>query len=196
MPCEDISLNNDPCQSCHLKSASKRTPWLSTGLHNLKWHIQQDGYVGTSKKIISRIYHRSVGRLVPRQSAPSAVAAVGLIHPLNLQAGDLVEIKSREEIRSTLDATGRNHGLGMMPEMWAYCGTRARVLKPVTNIVFETPNGAGVEQRRRMKHTVLLQGLMCDGRRLSCDRSCFFFWRESWLRRLNETDDKQTDGTS
>ena len=46
---------------------------------------------------------------------------------LGLQPGELVEIKSEEEIRRTLDATGKNRGLGFMPEMWPHCGRRGRV---------------------------------------------------------------------
>jgi len=71
-----------------------------------------------------------------------------------------------------------------MPEMWQLCGRRARVFKRVNSIVVESPNGSDVQAVRRMKHTVLLEGLNCDGVRLNCDRACFFFWRECWLRRV------------
>jgi hypothetical protein len=38
---------------------------------------------------------------------------------------------------------------------------------------------------RRMKNTVLLDGVLCDGWGGACDRSCFFFWREAWLKRVD-----------
>jgi hypothetical protein len=104
---------------------------------------------------------------------------------LNLQPGELVEIKSEHEIAATLDATGRCRGLGVMPEMWGFCGKHARVLKRVNSIVVETPNGTDIQDVRKMKDTVLLEGLICDGARLRCDRACFFFWRECWLRRVS-----------
>lgn len=45
---------------------------------------------------------------------------------------------------------------------------------------------------RKMKNTVLLEGAMCDGKAFSgCDRSCFHFWREVWLRRVPETADPE-----
>ena len=38
---------------------------------------------------------------------------------------------------------------------------------------------------RRLKHTVLLDGVHCDGMLMRCDRACFFFWREAWMRRVD-----------
>ncbi len=51
-----------------------------------------------------------------------------------LQPGDLVMVRSREEIKSTLDRWNQFKGCTFMEEMWQYCDTTHRVLKRVTKI--------------------------------------------------------------
>lgn len=71
-----------------------------------------------------------------------------------------------------------------MTGMRQYCGRCLRVYKPVDRIMLES-NG----ELRKMKNTVLLEGAMCDGTEFGgCDRSCFHFWREVWLRRVTQDD--------
>jgi hypothetical protein len=41
---------------------------------------------------------------------------------------------------------------------------------------------------RRLKNTVLLAGVQCDGLLMRCDRSCYLYWREAWLRRARKDD--------
>jgi hypothetical protein len=105
---------------------------------------------------------------------------------LDLRPGELVEVKSVDEVLATLDGNRRHKGLLWMTGMRKYCGTRRRVYRKVEKIMLES-NG----QLRNMKHTVLLEGAMCDGRAFGgCDRSCFHFWREAWLRRVPEDAEK------
>jgi len=42
-------------------------------------------------------------------------------------------------------------------------------------------------QIRRAKGIILLEGVMCQGTALygPCDRSCFYFWREEWLEKID-----------
>ena len=54
------------------------------------------------------------------------VVATGV---LGLKVGDLVEVRSAEEIRATLDENGELDGLPFMPEMLAFCGRRLTVHK-------------------------------------------------------------------
>jgi hypothetical protein len=99
--------------------------------------------------------------------------------PLNLRVGDWVEVRSLVEIRATLDADAKLRGLRFIPEMAEYCGGRYRVCKVLNKIVMESTG----ELRRMRSPTVLLEGVICDGRlHGGCDRSCFCFWREAWLR--------------
>lgn len=99
---------------------------------------------------------------------------------LNLQPGELVQVRSLEEIRSTLDENGKYKGLLFMPEMEDFCGKKCRVFKKVRSITLES-NG---DVRVLKSPTVFLEGVYCDGKRHSdCDRSCLLFWREAWLKR-------------
>ncbi len=99
---------------------------------------------------------------------------------LNLQPGEIAEVRSEEEIAETLDENGKNGGLWFMPEMRRYYGQRFKVYKRVERIIMEATG-----EYRRMKNTVLLEGVICDGsEHHGCDRSCFHYWRESWLKRV------------
>jgi len=42
-----------------------------------------------------------------------------------------------------------------------------------------------MQQRRMIKNTVLLESTYCQGKNFNCDRSCFLFWKEVWLRRVS-----------
>jgi hypothetical protein len=99
--------------------------------------------------------------------------------PLGLAAGEWVEVKPEADIRRSLDRRGRACGLGFMEGMTAFCGKRLRVYRRAECIILE---GSG--QVRRLKNTVLLEGAICDGEHYICDRSCFYFWKESWLKRV------------
>lgn len=99
---------------------------------------------------------------------------------LDLQPGEFVQVRSLDEIRSTLDERERYQGLYFMPEMEDFCGKKYRVFKKVRSITLES-NG---EVRKLRSPTVFLEGVYCDGKRHNdCDRSCLLFWREAWLKR-------------
>jgi hypothetical protein len=99
---------------------------------------------------------------------------------LNLRAGDIVEVRSFEEIASTLGTDGTMAGLPFQPEMRKYCGGTFRVLRPVKKLIIENAN-TGL---RGIRNTVLLDGINCDGQyHQDCTRYCFFLWREAWLKR-------------
>ena len=91
--------------------------------------------------------------------------------------GELVEVRSGREIADTLDENGKLDGVPFMPEMIPYCGTRVRVFRRADKTCVE---GHGL---RRMKSTVLLEELRCDGASHDgCQRNCQFFWKEAWLK--------------
>lgn len=100
--------------------------------------------------------------------------------PLNLQAGDLVRVRSADEIRATLNAWGELRGCAYMSQMWSYCGTVHRVKNPVRQFLDERDY-----RIKKMKGVVLLDDTICQGMEEygPCDRSCFFFWREEWLEK-------------
>jgi hypothetical protein len=103
---------------------------------------------------------------------------------LNLQPGELVQVKSREEIRATLDGKSKNRGLYYDVEMWRFSGGTFRVLRRVDHIVNEK-NGRMI---KLSDGCVILDGVYCSGERsthrLFCQRNIFSYWREIWLRRV------------
>jgi hypothetical protein len=100
---------------------------------------------------------------------------------LDLRPGELVEVKSREEIFATLDQTGHNRGLRFDIEMLRYCGKRARVQRRVNRLIDEKTG--------KMVHIngdcIVLDGFICAADfHQSCPRGIEEYWREIWLRRV------------
>src|SRR5215217_5098531 len=98
-----------------------------------------------------------------------------------VRKGDLLRIRSADEILSTLDSDGTVDGLLFMPEMLQYAGREVRV----QSSAHKTCDGAAVI--RKMDNTVHLEGLRCDGSAHGgCQAGCLLFWREEWLRPASE----------
>jgi hypothetical protein len=103
---------------------------------------------------------------------------------LGLQPGEIVEIKSREEIFATLDENDETQGLRFDGEMLQYCGQRARVLRRVENMIDEKTG----RMLRIRRDTVILDDVVCRGiYHRSCPRAIYPYWREPWLRRVEGT---------
>lgn len=100
---------------------------------------------------------------------------------LNLQAGDLVEVLSQEEIFATLDVNGELESLPFMPEMLQYCGQRLTVGK-VAHKACDTITRSGM---RRMDNAVHLADVRCDGSAHGgCQTACLIYWKHAWLKRV------------
>jgi hypothetical protein len=101
---------------------------------------------------------------------------------LNLQAGELVEVRSIDEILATLDENGRLNAMPFMPEMLQYCGKQFRVYK----VAHKTCDNIQPWNMRTVKDAVHLTGVRCDGQAHgSCDAGCLIFWNEAWLKRID-----------
>ena len=105
---------------------------------------------------------------------------------LNLQPGEMVRVRSKEEIMQTINEGSRNRGLWFDVEMVPFCGKTFRVLRRVERIINEKtgrlislPNDC-----------LILEGVECSGcfsrYRLFCPRRIYPYWREIWLRRTDE----------
>ena len=94
-----------------------------------------------------------------------------------LMPGEVVEVRSADEILATLDANGTLDRLPFMPEMLAFCGQQFRV----TARAFKTCVDDG--EMRQLDDTVFLEEVRCDGGgHESCDRGCLIFWKAAWLK--------------
>ena len=97
---------------------------------------------------------------------------------LDLQPGELVRIKSKEEIVRTLDVNNSNRGLTFDPEMLWYCGREARVLRRVERIVDERTG----RLLRLKRPCIVLEDVTCRGEyHRCCPRADYPYWREIWL---------------
>jgi hypothetical protein len=100
---------------------------------------------------------------------------------LDLQPGELVRVKTKEQIMATLDRKATNRGLTFDGEMLKYCGKQARVLRRVDRIIDE-PTGKLMQFRN---DCIVLEGVICAGDyHQYCPRSIYPYWREIWLERV------------
>jgi hypothetical protein len=131
------------------------------------------------KHNLKRFTRRQASRNLSVGSLPEAVEESAV----PLQIGDVVRIRSLDEIRLTLNADNRLKGCKFMPEMELYCGTIQRVFKPVERYLNECDYTV-----RKAKGLVILENLFCQGVAEAgrCDRSCFYFWRVEWLEKLEK----------
>jgi len=185
---ELISLNlptrkgeNFTCQATELVRASSRLPW---------WDPRQYVHeVALGEITIGELFLDLLGRSKQKfmrmfkwQKAPAENA---LTQPtptecLNLQMGEWVEVKSLHEIQATLDANGKNRGLGFAQAQAEFCGKRFRVAGRVERIILEWSG-----ELRPITNSVELEAATCHGRMCrSCPRNCYHLWREIWLRRV------------
>jgi hypothetical protein len=105
---------------------------------------------------------------------------------LGLRPGDLVQVRSREEIAATLNDKGTVRGLWFDWEMIPYCGGTYRVRDRVERFIDDT-TGKLIEIS---SDCVVLDGVVCTGdhssNRWLCPRAIYPYWREAWLRRVDE----------
>jgi hypothetical protein len=98
------------------------------------------------------------------------------------QIGEIVEVRSADEILATLDDEGKFEGIPFMPEMLAFCGNRFQVCKHA-----DYTCSAG--KARRLNNTLHLDELRCDGSaHRNCQAKCLLFWKEAWIKRIPPQD--------
>lgn len=145
----------------------------------LKRHVWYMSVLGGREFFTRLLPTTRLGQLVSvsKKKTVRVVASQGL----NLQPGEWVEVKSLKEIFATLDAQGKLMGLRFNKEMARFCGGQFRVYKRLEKMILESTG----ELRKIKTPTVMLEGVFCDGKAHGgCDRSCFCFWREAWLKRV------------
>lgn len=112
------------------------------------------------------------------RGAPTPVATLGL------QSGELVRVKSYDEILRTLTRTSRNRGMPFSAELVPYCGGVYRVRSRIERFVDEQTG----KMTLMKTPAVALESVWCRARyaknRLFCPRSIYGWWREIWLERV------------
>jgi len=143
------------------------------------WDFLRYGALGTLKAGM-RLHWRAGRYWEIRGSAGDKTPTASL----NLRPGELVQVRSKEEILGTLNVEAKNRGLSFDVEMMPYCGRTFRVLSRVEKIIndkngkmIHPPNGC-----------IILDGATCGGylsrRRMFCPRAIYPYWREIWLKRV------------
>jgi hypothetical protein len=130
-------------------------------------------------------FPRRKGMLPADQLAPTS--------NLHLQPGELVRIKSYNEILKTVSAKDNmNRGLFFDAELVPYCGGIYRVRTRVSRFIDEK---TGMMKTLKTP-AVILDGVCCQSRysnyRMFCPRSIYSWWRETWLERVPETSTAKT----
>jgi hypothetical protein len=164
------------------------TAWdLFKGLvYSVYYHVSQSGIgVGPAMEWFYDKFHplwrgtrfpRSVGTIPEGQPTPA--------ENLNLQPGELVRVKSHEQILRTLTADSKNRGMKWDAELGPYCGKTYRVLKRVSRIIDERTGKMLVMKTP----CIILNDVICQARysqcRMFCPRSIYPYWREVWLERV------------
>ena len=123
-------------------------------------------------------YPNKRGRVPDTQRTPTS--------NLNLQAGDLVRVKSHEEILATIHPGGLNRGLLFDKELVPFCGKTYRVKARLERFIDEKTG----EMISLKMPAVLLDDVWCQSRysecKMFCPRAIYSWWREVWLERVSE----------
>jgi hypothetical protein len=118
-------------------------------------------------------------------SEPAAANGAGPAKPLDIRPGELVRVRSPEEIAATLDDEGLNRGLSFDREMLPYCERTVRVMDRVQRIIDDRTG----RMLKIPKDCLILEGAVCSGERSAgrwfCPRQIHSFWREAWVSRVD-----------
>ena len=126
----------------------------------------------------------------PRRTGTRSINQPTPTCALNLQPGELVRVKSYEEILATLNTENKNRGLYFDAEAVPYCGGIHKVRTRLNKFIDEK-TGKLVTLRNP---SLILEGVWCRARysdcRMFCPRSIYTWWREIWLERVSESSDR------
>jgi hypothetical protein len=170
------------CQATNLVKAT--SPLSIWDARRYIWDITSGTYkplervshlLGSCLHRLYGVFDRNKSQRIHGDLKTTPVAAI------NLQPGDMVEVRTKEEIIKTLDFLGKNRGLAFTAEMFHYCGGKYRVLKRLEKMINEATG-----ELRTLSSTVLLEGGTCNGKAHGgCQRMCHTYWREIWLRKIH-----------
>lgn len=179
-----VTVSANECQFGSLKSISEGNAEMPPASisRNVKLAIRR--HISPSQ---DRALHQKVDAALDKISEMKGEKDTSEIPVANvkrepLKAGDMVRVKSKEEIEATLNNLGATKGCTFMADiMTPYCNTIQRVLKPMERFVDERDLRV-----KKCKGILLLDGVTCEGTTAfgRCDRSCHMFWREEWLEKI------------
>ena len=165
---------------------------LSSLVYSTYYHLSQTGLgIGAPMRWLYNAlrplwggsrWPKSVGLIPEGQPTPTRT--------LGLEPGELVRVKSHEEILATVTVGNMNRGMYWDAELVPYCGGTYRVLKRVTRMIDEK-TGRMLEMKTPC---IVLDAVVCQARytsgRMLCPKSMYPYWREIWLERTGTSGDR------
>jgi hypothetical protein len=186
------------CQATELLRASESVGWWSARsfLHELtSGNVGPWRFASVMVRALFDEIRKRLGFSLDYPFRPSEMTGRGSVAPppSGLQPGDLVQIRSGREISKTLSEKAKNKGLWFDKEMKAYCGQTARVKSKVERFIDEE-SGRLIELK---SDCYILDNVVCQSHlsygRWFCPRAIYPYWRECWLRPLEEETTEPTD---
>jgi hypothetical protein len=170
-------------------SGNRTLPEIARGFFYLSYYYGtlafSDRWGRPARWLYNRIQAITGGAPFPRLKGMIPVGKPTPRRDLGLRPGDLVRVKSYEEILATLDGSLSNRGLSFDAELVPFCGKVFRVSTCVERFVDEKTG----QLRRMITPAVILEGVSCkalySARRMFCPRSIHLWWREIWLERVS-----------
>ena len=131
-----------------------------------------------AKQWLKRAYYATAGWR--KEKSPQDLAKT-FVPTTPFLDGEVVRVRSYEEILSTLDPFKELKGCAFLPSMAKYCGTEQRVLRSMRSFMDERDY-----KLKKVRGVILLENVICNGNATfgECDRCCFLFWREEWLEKI------------
>lgn len=161
------------CQLTNIHDLAQKNSWFNDILQMCTKILR------TGKRTLKFALNRVYRKLRPHTVTESQKEHISEY----IQEGDIVRVKSRDEISRLLDDRDKYKRLLFIDEMYEFCDKEYKVLKLIDVFYDETQN-----KMCRSKNVVILENVTCSGRqrlyRMKCDRNCFFFWHTAWLKKI------------
>jgi hypothetical protein len=202
--------NPDPvwvCQTTALFDATGPLAWwdlrqyvkdVASGNHSA-WHMAKLLTAASYRKLVSfGIGYRFLvgfynafqkvtgGKPYPLGAGPIPDGKPTPVGTLNLKVGELVQVKPVEEILPTLTKSGFNRGMRYDMEMAKYSGNTYKVEMLVDKLISETTGKMMIMKTPCVQLANVYCRAECTPMRLGCPRASNSYWREIWLRRVEE----------
>jgi hypothetical protein len=146
----------------------------NVGILEFVWYGLRAGF-----NIVSR---RLTGRTIPQVCGLAGEKTPS--HELHLKVGEVVRVRSQDEIMRTLNSQQRNRGLFFDVEMTPYCENGSYKVQTRVEKIIDEKTGKMIKMPNSC---LILDGVTCSGRlsqyRMFCPRSIYPYWREIWLER-------------
>lgn len=130
-----------------------------------------------------RLVYYLKNKLSKRQISKDKIVFKPELEKVTIRRGDIVKVRSKEEIWSLLDEQEKYKGCPFMENMFDLCEKEYKVLKEVSYFYDENK-----QKLCKCKDLFILKGAHCSGRKRLylelCDLNCFFFWHRDWLVKI------------